>query len=247
MRKRAVRFVSGSVVLLASFAAFGGRESAADTPLPAPDATALVAAEAEYLTTKLGNMPNNAPRTLKTTAMLIALVAQEQGDTDLRDKAVAVAEAIAKKDYAGAQKLAKELPPLKPGGKVSPIDLTQKANFDLTDLMDVFRLDRGKGGRSHEKEVRDHAKKIPDPKKAALLAYKIAKIADYTEVMVPTSLGGKKTKENWTKYSQEMRDLAMKAGQAAAGAKGMDKAATAAFKKLDANCTACHNIFRDDL
>ena len=57
---------------------------------------------------------------------------------------------------------------------------------------------------------------------------------------------GKKTPAQWVKLSKEMADLALQSVEAAKKPKPDNKEVKDALKKLEANCTNCHTVFRDE-
>ena len=77
------------------------------------------------------------------------------------------------------------------------------------------------------------------------LLLRIEVIAQPCEAFVPAKDEGAKTREQWNKWSQEMGQLADQATKMAKEAKPDSKALKSVLMKLDANCTACHKVFRD--
>jgi hypothetical protein len=190
---------------------------------------------------------------IKSNALLIATYAQmnldgPNGDkmAAIRDQALKVAEAAAKKDLAAAEALAKELTTAKGSGDKKPVNLSKAAKVELVEVMDLFGGSIG-GGMNIEKDIREAKKNGPkDAKSAELIGARSAALATlYIELM--PELGGKKTKDDWIKWSTQARTQA--ADIAAEAAKG-EKADLAKLKKmissLDATCTTCHNTFRDE-
>jgi hypothetical protein len=192
-----------------------------------------------------GGAPDKrAANTIRAQAMLIAVYGEATGNGDLTAQAVKVAEAAAKKDWMAADKEAKALASPPKGGKVTG-PLHQQAKFDLDSSMSPFRLGKV-GGLNIEADIRAGAKGGPiDPKAAELLAVRSAAIGSYA-LHYPnekaTANAGNKSK--WEKLSNEMmsisKDIATEAGKG-----GDQKKMAGLFKRLDANCTNCHNEFRD--
>src|SRR5437762_12255948 len=109
--------------------------------------------------------------------------------------------------------------------------------------MNPFRLGKV-GGLNIEADLREAAKKgMIDPKAAEVMGTRCAVIAEYATHFPnqkATTNAGNKAK--WKKYCDEMGDLSKQVAEE--GAKGNGKIGPL-LKRLDANCTNCHNDFRD--
>jgi hypothetical protein len=192
-----------------------------------------------------GGMPDKrAANTIRGQAMMIAVYAEATKDSDLAAQAIKVAEAMAKKDWTGADKEAKLLASPPKGGKVKG-PLEQQAKFDLDAAMSAFRLGKV-GGLNIEADIRSMAKGGNiDAKAAELIAVRSAAIGSYA-IHYPNEKATANTmnKSKWEKLSKDMmsisKDIAEEAGKG-----GDQKKLTGLFKRLDANCTNCHNDFRD--
>lgn len=247
MRNPWIRRLTASAGLLAAaWLCVAPTGTAADTKLPPDVATGLVERDIAYLQKELAKTPEKrAVPTLKTTAMLLALHAQESGQGGLRDQALKVAEALAKKDYAAAKTAAAGL---KPGaaGKADAVNLHEKHNFDLAELMSVYR-NSTVGGRNMEKDIRTQAKKVTDPKLLADLGARIVLVSHYTAKMpAEKAAANPSNKKKWDGYSNDTEKLAAEvATEAAKGAGANNTDLAKKLKALDASCTACHNEFRD--
>jgi hypothetical protein len=237
------RLTASAGLLAAAWLSVAPTGSAADTKLPPDVANGLIEREIAYLQKELAKTPEKrAVPTLKTTAMLIALHAQNSGQGELRDQALKVAEALTKKDYAGAKTT---VAGLKPGaaGKADAIALHEKHNFDLAELMSVYR-NSTVGGRNMEKDIRTQAKKVTDPKLLADLGARIVLVSHYTLKMpAEKASANAANKKKWDGYSNDTEKLA--AEIATEAAKGDGAGLAKKLKALDASCTACHNEFRD--
>jgi cytochrome c556 len=227
--------------------------------LPEGEFSKLVTAEAKVVSDAIGKglADKKMATKAKVSALMIAAYAQSAmlGNAAkgpqlaaLRDKAVAASKAAADGNADEARKLAAELTPTAGGtGKAEPVDLSK--HLDLADLMTQFKPERG-GGKELEKKL-----KALSAKRAALtpaevqdavsLAYQSAIIAQFTEVMGPDADMGNKKKADWIKMSQEMGTLGVEAAKTASASRPDDKAVKAALKRLDDNCTKCHQVFRD--
>jgi hypothetical protein len=248
---RWIRRLTGGAGLLA--AAWLATASAA--PLPAEVTGKLIEADIAYLQKNLEKPPEKrAVGTLKSVAMLIALQAQnEMAGKDgpkmaaLRDQALKVAEALAKKDFAAAKAAADGLS--KPsGGAMKPVKLHEQAKFDLAELMSVFRLAKV-GGLNIEKDIRDQAKKETelDVKLVGELGAHSNLVGQYAlEMPAENAAANPANKKKWDGYTQDMMKLSGEVStEAAKGAKADKAKLKSLLGKLDASCTACHNEFRD--
>lgn len=249
------RLFAGAAALLAGCAALAALSDVRAAPPSDKEFTALVEAEIKYIQKRLAEpKAEKAVGSLRSTAILVAHAAQgRMADAKdaaalgaLRDAFVALDKALSKKDLAGATKLAKELTAT-PAGEGKPgekVDFTSVNEFDLHTLMKPFTATAA-GGRGFEKANRDYAKKLPAGPEPALTARRMEHIAELTALFPPADDEGKKTKEAWLKWSGEMKKAAGDASVNLAKGKAGEKAASAAFKKLDAACTSCHNVFRE--
>src|SRR5947207_3380083 len=226
-------------------------DPATKVTLPDAEYKQLVAQDAKVIQDTLakGAMDKKAAAKIKAAAVLIAQYAQDRDtpDAGLRDTALGIAKAAAGGKADEAKKLAADLAPGKGSGKPGAVDLSKA--IEIEEIMDVFKPERG-GGQNLEKDLQTLAGKraaysAADYQKIVPMVYKIAAIAQIAEGLPPEQSGGKKTKANWTKWSQEMGVLAVEAGQAAKGAKPDDKSVKATLRKLEKNCTDCHEVFRD--
>jgi hypothetical protein len=214
---------------------------------PLPESNGTLAADIAFLQKGLGKEPQKREiPTLKAVAMLIALNAQNQGGEKmlgLRDAALSVAAAIAKKDFAGAKTAAEGLSSPKAGTDKKALKLHELHGLDLDSVMSSFRKGTV-GGLNLEADVRTQAKGVTDVKAAGIIGGRVALIGDYT-LLLPPDLGDKAKKDQWAKWSQEMTDLGHDIAKESAKGDKANKADLAKkFKALDVNCNACHTVFR---
>ena len=225
----------------------------AANPLTLPEGNGVAAADIAFLEKGLAKQP--VPRevsTLKAAAMLVALNAQNQmGGKDgakmagLRDAALEVAAAVAKKDYVAAKTAAGALKDAKPVADAKLVKLETLHKFDLHELMSSFRKDTV-GGLNLGAEVKAQSKAVTDPKLAALTAGRIALIGVYTLEMPPEDIDAAKKKQ-WDAWSKEMTTLATDISTEAAKGASADKPKMAKkFRDLDMNCNACHTVFQNN-
>lgn len=223
--------------------------TASAQPTPTKDAfKKAVAADIAYIqeALKTGTPAKGAVRTVKATAMFLASYGEATGDAGLTADALKVAEAMAKKDYKGAEEAAKALGTSKTGAKPKG-PLHTLAKFDLEDVMSPYRLGR-LGGLNMEKDIRDGIKAgTVDAKTAELIGVRTAVIAKYTSHYPNEKAStNKMLTEKWAGWSKEMGDLGKQLADEAGKAKADQKALNGILKKLDANCLNCHNAFRDN-
>jgi hypothetical protein len=168
-----------------------------------------------------------------------------EGDA-LKKSVMDIGDLIKKGDHAAAKTLARD---------------TAKKIEDLSGLMLMFKP-RYKGGigvgkvpvgndktkDGIEVKLRDLARDVPPgiAKEAAALeesGYWIAAMAELAKAKGPETVNAKKTKKAWDAYADDMRDAGLDFAKAAA-AKGAQQIKTAAAK-VNATCSACHNIFKE--
>jgi len=228
----------------------GTRPMAAKDGLPDGSATLLIDSDIAFLKKGLAKEPEKrAVSTLKAAAMMIALNAQnnldgKDGDkmAAVRSQALAVAAAIAKKDFAGAKTAVDGFDSAK-GGDKKPLKLAEMHKFDLSELMSQFRAGKV-GGRNIEADLKEQAKKVTDPKLVAELGGRVAGIARYTlDLPAEKAVGAKK--KAWDELSKEMQKLSEEVAlEASKGAKADMAGLAKKLQAINANCTACHNEFR---
>ena len=248
MRNSWIRRTVGAVAFagLATWTLTGGAAN------PLPEGNGTLAADIAFLQKGLSKEPQKREvPTLKAVAMLIALNAQNQMDgkdaakmAGLRDAALAVAGAVAKKDFAAAKTAAASLGDAKPAADAKPVPLGTMHKFDLDELMSSFRKGTV-GGLNLEADVKAQSKAATDPKAAAVIAGRVALIGEYTLVLPPEGIDAAKKKQ-WDGWSKEMTSLATEVAEEAAKGEKADKVKIAkGFRSLDANCNACHTAFRN--
>jgi len=208
------------------------------------DATTL-AADIAFLQKGLAKDPQKREiPTLKAAALLVALNAQngKRDQSGIRDGALAVAEAISKKDYAKAKTLVAALADAKPTDKKA-VGLVEVSKIGLEEVMSCFRKGTV-GGLNLEADVKAYGKAVGDVKAAGVAGGRIALIADYTLMLPPENTTGDK-KAQWDKWSKEMGKLGSDVTTEVGKGDKADKALLMkTFKALEVNCNACHTVFR---
>lgn len=213
----------------------------------------LVAAEAKTIAAALakGAPDKKGVGKIRGAALMIATYAQGAGDgqNGLRDLALKIGKSARDGKFDEVKTLVAELKPgaASAGAKSGAVPLQDQ--FDLEELMQQFKPERG-GGIELEKALQTAAKKrapltANEIKAIVPVLLRIAVIAQPCEAFAPAKDEGKKTKDQWNKWSQEMGVLALDAANLAKAAKPDDKALKAALNRVDANCTSCHNVFRE--
>lgn len=235
-----------AAVLAAGIGLVGG--SIAKDPLPEGGGAKQLEADIKYLQTALAGKKKNSVTPLKSTALLIALNAQNQTDgadgekmAGVRDQAVKVAAALSKADAdwdtaikeAGAMSSAK-------GDAKKTVKLQDQNDFDIHELMTAFKP-KNRGGRGLEEDVIKYSKQAPDPKAAVDVGHLVALIGQYAELMTPAD-ANEANKKKWTDWSKEMQKVGQEA--AAAGLKGDKPTMVKKFLAVDKNCKDCHNVFK---
>ena len=184
-------------------------------------------------------------------ALLLTVYGDALGDAALKADAVKVAEAIFKKDFKGADEMAKKLA-VKPGaGKPGALPKPFKDEVRLAAVMSPFR-GGAVGGLNIDRDIKDMTKgtnptKI-DPAAVEVLAARSAVINAYG-LHYPNEKASVKdaNKKLWEKWSTDSTDLSKQLVAEAAKGKGADeKKLKTMLTTLNARCTDCHNRFRDD-
>jgi hypothetical protein len=189
--------------------------------------------------------------TVKSLAMMLAMYGEATGDAGLKDQALKVAAAAAKKDYKEAGEQAKKLA-VKPGAApLKSSDLQKMHKFALDEVMSPFRGAKV-GGLNIDRDLKDMIKKDMPLKIVAadveLMAARIAILGDYMQYFPNDKAEVKQEfKDMWKKWSKDTQDLGKQiAEEASKGAKASEKDLLGMLKKLEARCSDCHNKFRDD-
>ena len=237
-----------AAAVLAAGVGFVGSSVAKD-PLPEGSGAKQLDADIKYLQTTLAGKKKNSVSPLKSTAMLIALNAQNQTDgadaekmAGVRDQAVKVATALSKADadWDTAIKEAAAMGTAK-GDAKNALKLQDLNEFDVHELMTVFKP-RNRGGRGLEEDVIKYSKSAPDPKVAVEVGNLVALIGQYTELMPPAD-ASEANKKKWIDWSKEMQKVGKEAAEA--GLKGDKPTLVKKFMSVDKNCKDCHNVFKN--
>lgn len=232
-------------LLVAALVGITAVSSARDT-LPDAALKATIDADIAYLTKTLesGKVEKRAVNTVKATAMLLALAAQQTGNGELQEQALAIAAALVgkEKNFVAAKAAAGKLAAAK-GGSPKAGDLSTLHKFDLAEVMSVYRAGRV-GGLNIEADMKAQGKKLTDPKLALLVGARTALIADYTHKFGHPEAKGAKKKQ-WDDWSKEMSELGTAVATEASKPKANPAMVQKKLKAMEVNCTACHNVFRD--
>lgn len=186
--------------------------------------------------------------TIVAMAALISMSGRSYagGEKDLKAAVTKIAALIKKGDNEGAKKLAAA---------------SAKHIEDMADLMHMFRP-RNKGGMGAgptpltnpaldgiEVKLRELGRDAP-PASVAKQAASLEEMGYYLAALGELSIAkgwptdkGKKSKKAWGEFSEKMREAGVTFAKAAAAKGGQEIGKAAA--KANANCTNCHNIFKD--
>lgn len=214
-----------------------------DAAGPLPDAaykkaiTADIAALNKMLND--GKPANTAKGSIKALSLVIAHNANHAGNTGVAAAAVKVAEAAAKKDWAGASSIAKTLADATGGS--APKDLHNLAKLDLADVMAPFT----KAGLGLEKGIKDGKKAAPAADVAELIGVRSAALAEFT-LHFPNDKATGANAAKWKKYSEDMLTFSKQIVAEAGKSKADPKAMTKLMSALDSSCASCHSDFRAD-
>jgi cytochrome c556 len=213
----------------------------------------MVAADSKIIADTLakGSPDKKGIAKIRAAALMIATYAQGAGDSQagLRDLALKIAKAANDGKLDEVKSLLADVKPgaTVAGAKTGTIPLQDQ--FELAELMQQFKPERG-GGIDLEKNLQTLVNKRgaftpAEYKNMVPHLLRTAAIAQPCEAFVPAQDEGMKTRAQWTKWSQEMGELASEGAKLAKAAKPDDKAVKAVLKKIEANCAACHKVFRD--
>jgi hypothetical protein len=167
---------------------------------------------------------------------------------DLKESVQAIADALAKGDEAGAQKLA--------------ADVAKTASVE--DAMHLFGLRKGATSKAYGVgatpkaitpdgiEAKINNFKAKAPAKAAIekdaeafiqMAYRTAAISEVVAKKAPEKDMGDKKAKDWITWSNNMKAASL---DLASALKATDPAKIrAAASKINQSCTQCHGVFRD--
>jgi hypothetical protein len=179
--------------------------------------------------------------------LLVTDAAGAADEKEIRAAVQQIADAIAKKDDAGARKQAEGL---------------AKKVEEIYEVMDLMALRKGaKGGLGigpkpgavtpdgiERKFIELSKKPLPQgqlDKEAADLAraaYIAAAIAEVAHAKVPARDDGMKKRKDWLQWSKDMREGAARLAETAQTKKAADVKAAAV--KLNSACNECHGVFR---
>lgn len=225
--------------------------STANEPLPASVTDKLIEGDIAYLQKQLDKAApeKRALPTIKATALMLAVYAQDnltgaKADqmAGLRAEAIKVADALAKKDYAGAKTLTAGLKAAK-GSDKNAIELHKQAKLSLDEVMSAFRKGTV-GGRNIEADLKAQAKSLTDVGLAAEIGGRSAAIAVLSDKLPPAGTAGMKLTQ-WNDWIKEMKDLGTTLATEGGKADADKKKISSMLNKLDKNCTDCHKVFRD--
>jgi hypothetical protein len=185
-------------------------------------------------------------------ALALSAYGDALGDSALKADAIKVAEALAKKDFKGAEGLAKKLA-VKPGTPGKPGELPKpfKDDMMLESAMSPFR-GSSVGGLNIDKDIKDmtkstNAAKI-EPASVELLAVRSSVLSAYGLHSPNEKAKVNATKQAlWNKLSTESTDVSKQiVAEASKGKAADEKKLKGLLNKLNGQCTKCHEEFRDE-
>ncbi len=221
-------------------------------------------------TAKAGREGRKAKKRVQVSAAEIAAIAASAkgGKLDAyKDAAAKLAQGAMEAKGAALTKLVEAVASAKNGSKGNQIDWTKIVD-DREDIMHPMKLEfkggdgipkslqtnsklQGKGGNGIEEKIRALAKrKLTDAQMKkesadlALMADKVAALAQLTEAWTPTKDEGKKKKADWKNWAQDMRTNSLDLAKAAK--KGDAAAVHTAAQKLNTTCNQCHGVFKPE-
>lgn len=179
---------------------------------------------------------------------MLSVTESTAGMADIKDNVQAIADALAKGDTAGAQKLAADM------AKGSSVE----------DAMHLFGLRKTAKAKGYgvgdapgkitpdgiEAKVLNFSKKAPakaavikDADALVQMAYRTAAIAEFAIKKAPEKDMGEKKVKDWNKWANDMKSSSL---DLAAALKAQDPAMIkSAASKLSSSCSSCHGVFRD--
>jgi hypothetical protein len=227
-----------ALITLTSPSAGQGKSDIYKPILPAEEYTKLIQSELKLIKDALKEkVTKKEINKARTSAVMLAHYAQSQGFNGLRDEALKVQDLLTKNKINDAKSWADSfMPKFEKGGDSKPVEL--HTILDIDDLMHQF----GRGGLSLEKRLGDLRKKTTDMNEAAEVAARIATIAQLTEAYAPDRDLGQKKKASWVKWSNNMRDAAVRM---LAATKKSPAEVQKAAGAVETSCSDCHSVFRE--
>ncbi len=215
-----------------------------------PDAPKQQDADLAFLKAAIEKKAKNSVLPVRSTAIIVAQNAQARMGTDaalagLRDQMIKISDALQdtdKPDWAAAQKALDGVKGAK--GKTDPVKLEEAKEFDLATLMNSYKSAK-RGGRGWEEQLEAQAKKATDADVALEIAQGSYLIGQLAEKLKGEKVMGAAKEKQWAGLVADMQKVSAEAATEAAKGKKADM--TALTKKLaaiEANCVACHNVFR---
>jgi len=240
-----------SMLVLATFAVLAPAQPLA----PVGDAQRIMDADADFIKslTAKGELGRKTERQLTSSAAVLAATADTSMTADntpqmatLRDTAIALIDAVDKKDAAKVKELAGLLSSkIKANPAADPKNSPWPKAVKFDHVMRAYSSDRV-GGLGLEAKIEalleEKGPLSADKQKEVLeVAYKSAAIAKIAESYKPASDEGMGfNPANWLKFSEQFRKNSL----ALADAAKSNGNVAAAAEKLSASCVACHDVFR---
>jgi cytochrome c556 len=242
-----------AAVAAAAFVGVVAVPAPAKDPLPEGGAAKQQEADMAFLKAAVEKKAKNSIDPVRSSALLVALSAQNRfgGKDDeqlagLRDQMMKLAEALAdseKPDWAAAAKALDAAKTAK--GDKKPVKIHEAKDFDEVILMNIFKKS-ARGGRGWEDDLTEMAqgKKEPDAARVLEIALGSQLVGQLVADLPPEGTAGAK-KKDWDKYTADMQKTGKEAAEEAMKGAKADKAALKKkLEAMEANCTACHKVFK---
>ncbi len=256
---RIVSVLTACLAVAALNGADGADLSSVEWPkvLPQTELTKLVDESTKVLqeATRSSQNFNLKAKNAEGEAYVLVLYAQagiKSGNSELarksavlRDAALAFAEAAKKKNFDNAKAQAETIAKfknMKPEGDVKMDDVPLDKAIPIKSLMDQVN--------TANKEMIKYNRLTPaafnakgKAEEIALAAHKMAALTVAITAHVPEKdQDAKKTRKVWLESSEEVRQATLEMAAAAKVKKQAD--VKTAFRKMDAACTRCHDVYR---
>lgn len=224
--------------------------------MPGPELVQLVEESTKLLqdATKSASQFNMKAKTAEREAYAVAIYAQvgiHGGDADiakkssaLRDAALALAEAAKKKDFEEAKKHVAAIASFKtasPGAAKENVSL--KDSVPIEDLMENVNT-VNKEFLKYKRLAGPAWNAKGKPEEIALNSRRMAALTVAIDAHAPDKDEAKKTKKAWADSVKGVQIATLEMVEAAKSKKAAEW--KEAYNRMDASCTRCHEVFRDE-
>lgn len=239
-----------AAVAAAAFVGVLAVPGTAKDPLPEGGAAKQQDADMAFLKAAVEKKAKNSIDPVRTTAVLVAQSAQNRFDgkkdeelAGLRDQMLKLADALADSDKPDWAAAAKALDGVKGAkGKKDPVKFADVKEFDIVVTMNVFKK-AARGGRGWEDDLIEmsQGKKPVDADRVLEIAQGTHLVGQLAEQLPPDA-----KKKEWDKFTADMLKASKEAAdEAVKGAKADKAVLKKKVEAMEANCTACHKVFKN--